>query len=199
MAGIRPYHYGDLRRQLVVAARAEVEEFGAERVVLTRLASKCGVSVAAPYRHFANREALLAEVAEEGFAELKQALHVASRVGALPRERLVNAGVAYVRFAVANPHVFMLMFQEGVREAVGSEAEASLDVLVDLVCACRLDVPVETAVRASWAMVHGQASLAVGVMTSFGEATDDRVRGDIDALLDGMLSATCAPGAPPQP
>ena len=66
MDTVRPYHHGDLRRHLVEAARAEVDEFGAEGVVLTRLASTCGVSVAAPYRHFVNRDALLAAVAAEG-------------------------------------------------------------------------------------------------------------------------------------
>ena len=101
MDTVRPYHHGDLRRHLVEAARAEVDEFGAEGVVLTRLASTCGVSVAAPYRHFVNRDALLAAVAAEGFVELGEALREHAHTGERPRDRLVDAGVAYIRYAVA--------------------------------------------------------------------------------------------------
>lgn len=199
MEAARRYHHGDLRRHLIVAARDEVEEFGAEGVVLTRLATTCGVSVAAPYRHFANKEALLAAVAAEGFAELGEALRAATGVGARPEDRLVEAGVAYVRYAVANPQLFRLMFHEGVREAVGPEGEASLQVLVGLVSACPLAVHVSTAVRASWAFVHGQAALAVGGMGSFGAVSEERVRGDIATLLHGMLSGDDDAGVPPRP
>ncbi len=184
----RRYHHGDLRRHLIAAARVEVEEHGVENVVLTRLAQTCGVSVAAPYRHFASKEALLSEVATGGFAELGAVLTHASRGQGAPRDRLLDAGVAYVRFAMAHPHLFRLMFNTESHAGVGEEGPAALGVLVSLVQACDLSVPVPVAVRASWAQVHGYASLCVGAMSSFRGATDQSIRTDMAALLDGVLA-----------
>ncbi|HHU40397.1 MAG TPA: TetR/AcrR family transcriptional regulator [Propionibacterium sp.] len=189
MGEVRPYHHGDLRRHLVAAARAELEEHGVANVVLTRLAQTCGVSVAAPYRHFPSKEALLAEVANGGFTELAAALGEAARDGASPRDRLLDAGVAYVRFAIANPHLFRLMFNTDVRTPVGEESRESRGVLVSLVQECDLAVPVTRAVRASWAMVHGQAALCVGAMGKFEDLTDETIREDLEVLLDGMILA----------
>ena len=189
MDDVRRYHHGDLRRHLVIAARAEVEEHGVENVVLTRVAQACGVSVAAPYRHFASKEALLAEVAIGGFGELTEALRVATPEGSSPRDRLLDAGVAYLRFAVANPQIFRLMFNAEVRGSVDDASQESLGVLIDLVRECDLAVPVDAAVRASWAMVHGYATLGVGGMDDFLGVADERVRADFEGLLDGLLAA----------
>lgn len=187
MDEVRRYHHGDLRRHLVEAARAEVEEHGVENVVLTRLAQTCGVSVAAPYRHFASKEALLAEVATGAFADLGRALTLALRDEASPADQLLDAGVAYVRYGLAHPQLFRLMFSSDVRSDVGEEGPASLGILVTLVQACDIAVPVQSAVRASWAIVHGYASLCVGDLSTFAGATDERIRGDLEVLLSGML------------
>jgi AcrR family transcriptional regulator len=64
------YHHGDLRRALVDAALALVQERGAEGFTLREAARRVGVSQTAPYRHFETKEALLAAVAEEGFTTL---------------------------------------------------------------------------------------------------------------------------------
>ena len=185
---VRRYHHGDLRRQLVLAARAEVEAHGVENVVLTRLAQPCGVSVAAPYRHFPNKEALLAEVASGGFTELGAKLIVAMDSDESPRDRLLDAGVAYIRYALAHPNLFRLMFSSEVRAEVSEAGPAALGVLVSLVRACDLAVPPDAAVRAAWSIVHGQAYLCIGRLGHFADATDDRIRTDMAVLLDGMLA-----------
>lgn len=187
MDEVRRYHHGDLRRHLVAAARAEVEEHGVENVVLTRLAQTCGVSVAAPYRHFASKEALLAEVVTGAFAELGLALTQATRPEVSAPDQLLDAGVAYVRFGLAHPQLFRLMFSSDERSDIGDEGPASLGILVSLVQACDIGVPVPSAVRVSWALVHGYASLCVGQLASFAGVDDARIREDLAVLLRGML------------
>lgn len=188
MGEVRRYHHGDLRRQLIAAAWDEVEEHGAENVVLTRLAQTCGVSVAAPYRHFPSKEALLGAVATQGFEELGLALTHAAAACDDPRDRLLAAGVAYVRFALAHRHLFKLMFNAELRTSIGDAGEASLGILVTLVKGTELAVPLDVAVRAAWAQVHGYASLCVGAMPAFSGLSDELIRDDFEVVLGGMLN-----------
>jgi AcrR family transcriptional regulator len=102
------YHHGDLRAALLKVATAEIERVGYESLSLRELAEKLGVSRAAPYRHFADRRALLAAVAAEGFDELT-AIH-RNAVAKTPLARLVAAGRGYLAFAAERPQMFRLMF-----------------------------------------------------------------------------------------
>src|SRR5665647_811069 len=82
-AGGRGYHHGDLRNGLLEAARAILEEQDLSALTLRAVARRAGVSHAAPYRHFPNHEALLVELGLEGFAELRQFIVEAGKVGAV--------------------------------------------------------------------------------------------------------------------
>lgn len=111
VTGKRGYHHGDLRSQLVVAARRLVAESGTDDFRVARAARLAGVSPSAPYRHFADREALLDAVAAEGFARLAAAMRVASDIhGPGTLAAVVAIGRTYVDFARAEPRVFRLMF-----------------------------------------------------------------------------------------
>lgn len=181
------YHHGDLRNELIESTRTLVEMEGSDGVTLARIAAACGVSVAAPYRHFASKEELLGEVAGRGFAELGEALAAAGRSPGEPRERLLNAGVAYVDYAVAHPNVFRLMFNAAVREPQSQIGPAALAQLVSLVEPVVSGVPTETAVRATWALAHGLATLRIGGMLTFTrEDSERRLRQELDALLTGI-------------
>src|ERR1700744_5211743 len=97
----RPYHHGDLRAALLQAALKLIEEHGVKGLALSDAARLAGVSVAAPYRHFKDKEALLAEIAAEGFGMFRDAL--ARAVEGKPQNKpacLVEMGVAYVEFAL---------------------------------------------------------------------------------------------------
>src|ERR1700745_3985080 len=80
-AADRAYHHGDLRNGLLGAARAILEEKDLNALTLRAVARRAGVSHAAPYRHFPNHEALLVELGMEGFAELRQYIVEAGKVG----------------------------------------------------------------------------------------------------------------------
>src|SRR5690242_814407 len=97
--GARRYHYGDLRRALIDTALAMVTEEGAWNFTLREVARRAGVSHAAPYNHFEEKSALLAEVAALGFESLRRTMETAARRH--PRSaRQAFAGIAdaYVRF-----------------------------------------------------------------------------------------------------
>lgn len=180
------YHHPELRADLLAATRALVESEGTQAVTIARVARACDVSVAAPYRHFANKAALLGAVAAEGYAALGAAMDAAARAGS-PADRLVAAGVAYVGFATAHPDLFALMFDRDLRDSHPA-ARAVLEGLAALIDAQDLAVPPEVALRDTWALAHGLASLRIGGMASFTE--DDspaRLERDLRGLLGGIL------------
>src|SRR4051812_36803257 len=95
------YHHGNLRPALLRAASKTLEKEGAGALSLRDLARRAGVSHNAPYRHFRDRDSLLAAIATEGFRQLGDALR--GRAGK-------EMGAAYVRFALEHPQQFRLMF-----------------------------------------------------------------------------------------
>src|SRR5579862_9443874 len=92
----RPYHHGDLRNALIEAARAILEEESLAELSLRAVARKAGVSHAAPYRHFPNHEALLAELATEGFVELRQEIASVVSSPEVESDRIAKIGAAYM-------------------------------------------------------------------------------------------------------
>src|SRR5512133_1667509 len=102
------YHHGDLRRALIDAALALVRERGADGFTLREAARRVGVSQTAPYRHFETKEALLAAVAEEGYATLLGVLESLPEA-ASPRLRLRALGLAAFHFHVSDPARFRVM------------------------------------------------------------------------------------------
>jgi len=174
------YHHGDLRRALVDAATRLVEAGGAYQASLRAIAREAGVSAAAPYHHFSDRDALLAAVATEGFDGLRERMKegAESASSADPLDRLQAAGIAYVTYAVENPEIFRLMFSGLLAERsrfAGLETAASgaFGVLSDLlqpdggVCtgaASEHRAQPSWVALASWSTVHGLAFLLIDGM-----------------------------------
>lgn len=105
------YHHGDLRQTLIEAALRTVERAGAEALSLRELAEAAGVSRAAPYRHFADRDDLLAHVAARGFEDLNREDEAALAGPGDGATRLRAASRVYVDFAERRPGLFKLMFE----------------------------------------------------------------------------------------
>jgi AcrR family transcriptional regulator len=128
------YHHGNLREALVREAVALAREKGAPGVVLREVARRAGVSHNAAYRHFADREELLREVAEAGMDDLAAAMRarLSRRIGgtteARARRRLREIGTAYVEFALAEPGLFGVAFSAHPTEEPAEEpAEVTLE------------------------------------------------------------------------
>jgi AcrR family transcriptional regulator len=167
----KSYHHGDLRRALLDATLVLVAQKGPEGFTLRAAAKLANVSDAAPYHHFADKEALLASVAEEGFRKLHEQLESAARDIASPPERARAMGVAYVSFAATKPSHFRVMvsrtLHHHVRHPELARAAADAfqlvrDTLLESVSERELSrVPAEQLIYASWALVHGLAFLAI--------------------------------------
>src|SRR5262249_16264245 len=115
----RTYHHGDLRQALVRSALEILSEAGVAGLSLRAAARRGQVAAMAPYGHFADKEALLAAVAEYGFRELAARLTAATGAAADPRAGLGALGVAYVLFAREQPSLFKLMFGPMIEQKSG--------------------------------------------------------------------------------
>jgi len=106
------YHHGDLREALIKAAMAMIAERGLAGFALAELARAVGVSGAAPYRHFRDRTAVIAEVARRGFEQLADNLEAARRLdGGDPITALERCAQAHLAFAGREPPVYAAMFE----------------------------------------------------------------------------------------
>src|SRR5246500_823116 len=105
------YHHGDLRAACVSAALELLEEGGAAALSLRAVARRAGVSPAAPYRHYADREALVSAVAAVGYRELAERLAAAHPAPPTP-EQLASVAIAHVQFALERPALSRIMFTE---------------------------------------------------------------------------------------
>jgi len=107
----KPYHHGDLRNALIQAGLDLLAEGGVQELDLRKVARRAGVSHAAPYRHFADKQALIAAINEEGFQLLAERIRSTLReVSDEPVEQLLGVALAYVRFAKENPWLMREMF-----------------------------------------------------------------------------------------
>ncbi|OJZ67913.1 TetR family transcriptional regulator [Mycobacterium paraffinicum] len=181
-----PYHHGDLPAACLRAAMELLEEGGATELSLRAVARRAGVSPGAPYRHYANREALLSAVAAVGYRELAALLNSAQRAPASPDD-LADVAVAYVRFALDRPALFRAMFGEPCdqgRERVAAAAVIS-EYLGAIVRRIFPDVDEHAMSTAVWALVHGLAFLHLdGKLDSSDPAeVSARVRAAINAML----------------
>lgn len=151
----RRYHHGDLRAAVLRAAGEVLAEAGPDAVSLREVARRAGVSHAAPYRHFPDRESLLAELAAEGFEELGRRADQA--------EGLAAFGRLYVDYALEAPGRFALMFSaqlERGRHARLAQASAALKQrLESAIAVTATDSDQQIAATAAWSLVHGLAHL----------------------------------------
>jgi AcrR family transcriptional regulator len=169
------YHHGDLRRSLIQAGLQILAERGVDALTLREVARRAEVSQAAPYHHFAGKADLVSAIAQHGFEDFAGALRAgADAVGGGALQRLSGMGLAYVRFAVANPELFRLLFRPELRDGTreGPEAEAmaragsaAYQVFLDAVGAAVAEGSVQGSVEdvavAALSVVHGLSTLLV--------------------------------------
>ncbi|HEY4279357.1 MAG TPA: TetR/AcrR family transcriptional regulator [Conexibacter sp.] len=130
----RPYHHGDLPAALVEATFALVEEKGVHDFSVAEAARRTGVSAAAPYRHFTDRDELLAEAATRATQELRRRFTAALEVGGSAADHVAAFAAAYVRFAAERRAMFEVMFGAGLEKARYPRLEAETEGLMgDLV------------------------------------------------------------------
>jgi len=166
----KPYHHGNLREALLKAAIRLIAEVGPATFTLREVARRAGVSHNAPYRHFRDKDDLLAAVAAQGFWELTQAMLDAAARQSDTVQRLKRSGLAYVTFALRRPEHFAVMFDAPISKPKYVDSaratKQAFQTLVNLVKSCQdqgrlpSGEPLQLALLA-WSLVHGIAKLAI--------------------------------------
>ncbi|MEU1208532.1 TetR/AcrR family transcriptional regulator [Nocardia sp. NPDC005825] len=189
-ASTTSYHHGDLPNALVRAAVELLEEGGASELSLRAAARRAGVSTAAPYRHFSDRDALLSAVAAVGYRELAEELVAAHPAQATP-EGLIAIAKAYVRFALTRPGMFRVMFAEPCDPAAPERVaatEAIKGYLESLVRQAFPDSDPEPMAVAVWALVHGLAFLHLD--GKLDASSPEAVAHQVETAVGAVLRAT---------
>ena len=184
------YHHGDLRQALVTAALELLDESGDTDLSLRAVARRAGVSPAAPYRHYADREALDSAVAAVGYRELAGRLAAAHPYPSTPDE-LASVAIAYVQFALERPALFRIMFGEPCDRDNEERAEAAVAVSLYVRAIAERIFPEadpDALATAIWALVHGLAFLYLDgrLDASSPAAVAERVSATVEALIGGI-------------
>ena len=193
------YHHGELRSALVSLAVKEIARAGVEKLSLRSLARQAGVSPTAPFRHFPDKQTLLAGIAIEGFEELARRLTETSESNAGIEERFIELGATYVGFAQDFPVHYQLMFGAVLGDFSASkelqEASAASYAVLDATLTeiknnQQLDHDVATLGGLVWSTVHGMASLVFNVPTArMPKAADAAPRRAVKSIHEDMRAA----------
>jgi len=198
------YHHGDLKQALIETGLTVIREQGAHALSLREAARKAGVSEAAPYRHFANKESLLAAIAEEGFKRLHARL-VEAKTGSGddPLVQLHASSWSYVEFALHETDHFRAMYSSSLvpphaekHPELSKAALATFEELVKIVEACQkaglIEKSVDPKVTSSrlWASIHGLTLLLIDQQMAFLGVQSDQarkiVRDQLNSHLEGL-------------
>jgi AcrR family transcriptional regulator len=159
------YHHGDLKHALLEIALGHVRQTGVEGLSLREVAREAGVTVGAVYKHFADKEALLAAVALAGFERLAAGTQNATR-GRRGGARMLAVGQAYVVFASKETRLFRLMFSrlgmQQARSPLGKGLQGAFDQLRLAIADIQGIEPqavAEDQLAVAWSIAHGAASL----------------------------------------
>lgn len=161
------YHHGDLREAILAAAAAAIARDGVASLSLRALARDVGVTHTAPRHHFGDKRGVLTALAARGYRRLAARVRTANEQGSF-----LDAGVAYVEFALADPASFQVMFRPDLVDQEDRELRTALDELYDALTsgvrafgegreAGASGADVRSVAAAAWSMAHGFATLAL--------------------------------------
>jgi AcrR family transcriptional regulator len=197
----KPYHHGDLRHSLIQAGLELLSEGGAAALDLRKVARKAGVSHAAPYRHFADKQALVAAINEEGFRRLAERIRSTLREAPDDSlEQLQAIAKAYVQFACEHPWLMREMFSGLTveREAFPDLSAASKAVFMTYMEVVKsgqeegkiIEVDPGALSGVLWSLLHGVAMLTIeNQMRPYTDGPDgaERVaRFSVQMLYEGL-------------
>jgi AcrR family transcriptional regulator len=190
----RPYHHGDLRRAVIETAMGMLHEDKGWQFTLREVARRAGVSHAAPYKHFPDKAALLAEMALTGFDRLREATAKPRRPSAF-RDEFFAIGRAYVRFGMSNPALYRLMFSRNAGTAaevhLSERALAAFGTVIVLLergqaegILRKRDVRGQAA--ACWAQMHGITMLTIDGLLLPEKVGPNALDAALTTLLEGL-------------
>ncbi|MEQ3722544.1 TetR/AcrR family transcriptional regulator [Alcanivorax sp.] len=192
------YHHGDLHQQAHDQALAVLRLEGDGAISLRAIAKQIGVSAPALYRHYADRESLLAELAISGFAALRQQLLSVDQHA--PRAALIGIGLAYVAFAQSEPNLYRLMFggrvlPKGAHPRLDQAGLGAFNVLQDTIAQGQRagylkPAPLALMTATAWSLVHGLSQLTIDGHLPNADAEPQLAEGITSLLLEGAIAPT---------
>ena len=192
------YHHGDLHQQAHDQALAVLRLEGDGAISLRAIAKQIGVSAPALYRHYADRESLLAELAISGFAALRQQLLSVDQHA--PRAALIGIGLAYVAFAQSEPNLYRLMFggrvlPKGAHPRLDQAGLDAFNVLQDTIARGQQagylkPAPLALMTATAWSLVHGLSQLTIDGHLPNADAEPQLAEGITSLLLEGAIAPT---------
>lgn len=203
-AAASSYHHGNLREALIDSAELAIVDQAAEAMSLRALARNAGVSQTAPYRHFSDRNTLLAAVSERGYQRLISALHSAIDSIDDDAERQVReAARCYVQFAIDNPQLFKLMFGPLLQPTLTyPELHARIrecNHLVQTMLSNGIrsgsfrEDDIRYLTNTAWAGIHGLATLVIDMPDLFEQHIE--LERQMDISVRSLLNCMQEPGA----
>ena len=194
------YHHGDLHQQAHDQALAVLRLEGDGAISLRAIAKQIGVSAPALYRHYADRESLLAELAISGFAALRQQLLSVEQHS--PRAALIGIGLAYVAFAQSESNLYRLMFggrvlPKGAHPRLDQAGLGAFNVLQDTIARGQRagylkPAPLALMTATAWSLVHGLSQLTIDGHLPNADAEPQLAEGITSLLLEGAIAHTDA-------
>lgn len=192
------YHHGDLANSLVSATVSLLESHGSAKLSLRQVARAAGVSHGAPAHHFGDKSGLLTAVAIRGYTLLQEVLtNSQAPAGKPPEQRLLDAGYAYIQFALSHTAYFEVMFNPALTHSETPDYIAGASKTKSVLERCIRDflteqsaglaVPerqIQSTLIALWSQVHGFATLWLA--GNLGDPTDAGTR---DMIIMDMLSS----------
>ncbi len=193
----KKYHHGDLKNALILAGIDILSKEGLAGLSLRKVAKKAGVSHAAPYAHFADKQALIAAISTEGYRRLYEKLSATIELNKVnPHQRLVDVGWTYIQFAIKEPEHFKTMFsgiieQEKDYPEFRKMAQKNFGLLVALVKDCQeagllAEGPADMVAVGLWSLVHGFILLLLEGQISHTLLDRMSVRTLLISLLNGI-------------
>jgi AcrR family transcriptional regulator len=199
----RGYHHGDLKNARIEAGMNILSEEGVGGLTLRKVAHRAGVSYAAPYAHFADKQALIAAISTDGYQrlydQLSRAVH---RHDGDPRAQLVEGAWAYVTFALEDTAHFRVTMSGVVEKekdypAFVAVSQKSFALVLEIVEACQRDGilrpgPTDIVALGVWSLLHGFVSLLLENQVSHAVRDRFSIRDMLVAVLEQI---TCVPVA----
>jgi AcrR family transcriptional regulator len=175
------YHHGDLRRAIMEAALQLIEESGVPNLSLREIARKIGVTTAAPYHHFKDRQTLLIQIAIHGYRQLLETLESALVPTKGHQEELEAETLAYLRFAQKHGALYSVMFSSELTNHGSVELRTIADSCLALVCSSMAKVGNLEAQNMAepalcvWSMLHGMIALDQNNMLEEERSEQERI------------------------
>ncbi len=168
----KKYHHGDLKNAIIKAGMEILAQQGVDGLSMRKVAKKAGVSYAAPYAHFADKQAIIAAISTEGFQRLYEQVYAAAEAHtADPSQQLIEVAWAYVQFALNEPDYFKITFsgilqQEKDYPDFVAISQKNFGLVVTVVQACQAagvlrPGPADLMAVSTWSLVHGFVALAL--------------------------------------